>query len=93
MSVHVFGDQTADQIPLLRKIVSTKNNSLVSTFLERASLAIREEVEKLPKSQRTLIPDFLTVSQLVESYAEQGVKLPEIESVLVTVAQLGHFIG
>jgi len=93
MNVHVFGDQTAGQIPLLRKIVSRRDNSLLSTFLERSSAALREEVERLPKSQRDTIPDFLTISQLVEAYVDKGETVPQIESVFVTIAQLGHFIG
>jgi len=93
MNVHVFGDQTADQIPLLRKIFSRRDNSLLSTFLERSGAAVREEIQRLPKSQRDAIPDFLTLSQLVHAYVEKGVKVTQLESVLVTIAQLGHFIG
>ena len=93
MNIHVFGDQTADQIPLLRKIVSRRDNSLLVSFLERASAALREEIERLPKIQRDAIPDFLTISQLVQAYVELGVKVPQLESVFVTIAQLGHFIG
>jgi hypothetical protein len=93
MAVHVFGDQTADQTPLLRKIVNRRDNSLLTTFLERSALAIREENQRLPKIQRDAVPDFLTISQLVEAYGEKESKLPQVESVLVTIAQLGHFIG
>jgi hypothetical protein len=93
MNVFIFGDQTADQVPLLKKIVSRRDNSLLATFLERASLAVREEIQRLPKTQRDAIPDFLTISQLVQLYHEKGLKVPAIESVLVTVAQLGHYIG
>jgi hypothetical protein len=93
MNVLIFGDQTADQISLLRKICSRKDSSLLTTFLERTSVALREEVEALPKIQRAPIPDFLSITQLVEAYQEKGIKVPQIESVLVTIAQLGHFIG
>jgi hypothetical protein len=93
MNVFIFGDQTADQTPLLRRIVSRKDNSLLSTFTERAASALREEVERLPRTQRDAIPDFLTLSQLVQQYHENGVKISQIESSLVTVAQLGHYIG
>ena len=92
-NVLVFGDQTADQYPLLRKVVNRKDNALLSTFMERSSVALREEVSKLPRSQRDQIPDFLTVLQLVEAYQEKGVKVPELESCFVTIAQLGHYIG
>lgn len=93
MNVHIFGDQTADQAQLLRKICGRKDNTLLTTFLERTSVALREEVERLPKIQRGIIPDFLTVSHLVEGYYGQGEKIPEVESALVTIAQLAHYIG
>ncbi|KAF2667193.1 polyketide synthase-like protein [Microthyrium microscopicum] len=93
MNVQIFGDQTADQIPLLRKICSRKDNSLLTTFLERSSAALREEVARLPKSQRDQIPDFLTISNLVSAYHESASKVPQLESVFVTISQLGHYIG
>jgi hypothetical protein len=93
MNVLIFGDQTADQIPLLRKICSRKDNSLLTAFLERTSVALREEIEALPKIQRAQIPDFLTIIQFVEAYCVKEVKVPQVESTLVTIAQLGHFIG
>ena len=93
MDLLLFGDQTADQYPLLRKICNRKDNALLSTFLERVSVALRNEVSKLPRPQRDSIPDFLTVGQLVEAYYEKSLKIPQIESCLVTLAQLAHFIG
>jgi hypothetical protein len=93
MNVLIFGDQTADQAPLLRKLTCRKDNSILASFLERSSVALREEIQRLPKTQREAIPDFLTLGQLVNAYYEKGVKVPQIESTLVTVAQLGHYIG
>lgn len=93
MNVLIFGDQTADQYPLLRKAVLRKDNALLSTFLERASVTLRNETKRLPRSQRESIPDFLSVSSLVEAYYEKGLKIPQIESALVTIAQLSHYLG
>jgi hypothetical protein len=93
MNVLIFGDQTADQTQLLRRIVNRKDNTLLTSFLERAAAAVRDEVEKLPKIKRASIPDFLTISHLIEAYYEKGSKLPQLESCLVTIAQLAHFIG
>lgn len=94
--VLLFGDQTAEQYPLLRKVVLRYQNALVSTFLERVAVVLREEIKKLPRTQRDTVPDFLTVSNLVEAYYEKGLdgfKLPQIESAFVAIAQLGHYIG
>jgi hypothetical protein len=93
MNVLIFGDQTADQKQLLRQIVNRKDSTLLTSFLERAAAAVRDEVEKLPKVKRASIPDFLTISHLIEAYYEKGSKLPQLESCLVTIAQLAHFIG
>lgn len=92
-NILLFGDQTAEQYPLLRKIVLRSKNPLVTSFLERISVVLREEIRKLPRTQRDVIPDFLTVSNLVEAYYEKGLKIPQLESSLVTIAQLGHYIG
>ncbi|KAI9670205.1 MAG: Type I Iterative PKS [Alyxoria varia] len=93
MNVLVFGDQTADQYSILRK-ASLRKNAVITTFLEQVSVALRVEVRRLPRTRRDQIPPFLTVSDLVESYYSPNVrKIPEIESCLVTVSQLSHYIG
>lgn len=93
MNVFIFGDQTADQYPLLRKVSLRRDNALLTSFLEQVSVSLREEVQKLPKSQREAIPDFLTLQHLVEAYYEKGLKIPQLESCFVTISQLAHFIG
>jgi len=93
MNLLLFGDQTADQYPLLRKACTLRSNSALTTFLDRVSVVVREEVQKLPRTQRDPIPDFLTTWDLVEAYYAKGVKVPQLESCLVTVAQLAHYIG
>jgi hypothetical protein len=93
MNLLVFGDQTADQYPLLKRACTWKNNATLTTFLDRISVVLREEVEKLPRTQRAPMPDFLTTWDLVEAYYTKGVKIPQLESCLVTIAQLAHYIG
>lgn len=93
MNTFVLGDQTASQVVFLRKLVTRKDNTLLTSFLERSAIALREEVRKLSKSQRDVIPNFLTLNHLTEIYAEKGIKVPQLESALLTVAQLAHFIG
>ncbi|ORY06003.1 hypothetical protein BCR34DRAFT_604322, partial [Clohesyomyces aquaticus] len=93
MNILIFGDQTADQYPVLRKASIRRNNALLSTFLEQVSVALRQEVQQLPRTQREQIPDFLRFSDLVEAYYAKGLKIPQLESCMVTVAQLAHYIG
>lgn len=92
-NILLLGDQTAEQYPLLRKIVLRTQNALVTSFLERVSAMLRDEIGKLSRNQRDSIPDFMTISNLVESYYEKGDKIPQMESALVSIAQLGHYIG
>ncbi|CAA9962122.1 Polyketide synthase PKS1 [Pyrenophora teres f. maculata] len=93
MNVLIFGDQTADQYTLLRKACTWKNNSTLTTFLDRISVVVREEVQKLPKTQRDQIPNFLTTWDLIEAYYAKGTKVAQLESCMVTIAQLAHYIG
>ncbi|KAF2031853.1 ketoacyl-synt-domain-containing protein [Setomelanomma holmii] len=93
MNLLIFGDQTADQYPLLRKACTWKNNATLTTFLDRVSVVLRDEVQKLPRTQRDKIPDFLTTWDLVEAYYSKGTKVPQVESCMVTIAQLSHYIG
>lgn len=93
MDILLFGDQTAEQGSLLKKVVQKKDNVLLSTFLERVSVVLRDETRQLPRSQRDLIPDFLTIQHLVEAYGEKEHKVPQVESAFVTIAQIAHFLG
>ena len=93
MTLLVFGDQTAAQYPLLRMVCNRKDSPLLTSFLELAGVALREEIQKLPRRQREGIPDFLRISDLVEEYNNDKLRIPAIESVLVTIAQLAYFVG
>ncbi|KAF2838514.1 ketoacyl-synt-domain-containing protein [Patellaria atrata CBS 101060] len=93
MNIHVYGDQTADQYFFLRRVVSRKNNALLTTFLERVGVSLRGEIQRLPRVQRESMPDFLSISHLIENYYEKGVRIPQIDSCLLAIAQLGHYIG
>jgi hypothetical protein len=61
--------------------------------MERAAAALRDEVRKLPRTRREAMPDFLTINNLVDAYFSKGIRVPELESTLVTIAQLAHYIG
>ena len=93
MNVLLFGDQTTDQYPLLRKVITRRDNALLTTFLERTSVALRQEVNRLPRSMRNAIPDFLRIGDLVEAYRNCDRRIPQLESCMVTIAQLSHYIG
>lgn len=93
MQIYVFGDQTVDSRPFLRQICQRKG-LLLTSFLERAGNALYEEVSSLSNIQRGgRIPDFSNVLELVERSSTARLPHPAVESALVCLAQLAHFIG
>ena len=93
MQVYVFGDQTVDSRLFLRQVYQ-RTGILLTTFLERAANAIHEEISSLSSLRRGgQIPDFSNILELVERSSTAGLHHPAIESALVCLAQLAHFIG
>lgn len=92
MEIYVFGDQTADCRSFLKKAVARKEDVLLNVFLEKAAFAIRDEILKLPSDQSN-IPAFATVQELAERYYSNESPNASIESTLVCLSQLTHFIG
>ena len=94
MELYIFGDQTADCRQFLRKVLLRKGNVLLTSFLESAATALREEISQLSDVQyRSRFPSFSNVQELVERYYEEGKPNPAIESAIVCLSQLAHFIG
>ncbi|KAL9111506.1 MAG: hypothetical protein Q9227_003993 [Pyrenula ochraceoflavens] len=92
MEVYIFGDQTADCRTFLSKVFPRKGDILLHSFLERASVALREEISCHP-STKSNIPSFGTVQELADRYYQGNAPNAAIESALVCLAQLAHFIG
>jgi len=93
MHIFLFGDQTADQSSFLPKVFACKDHVLLASFLDRVNVALREEVAQLPRITRQRIPDFSTVQELSLRYHERAEASPAVESTILCVAQLAHFIG
>ena len=92
MEVYIFGDQTADCRSFLTKVFRHKGSLLQDNFLAQASRAIREEISAREHGVNN-IPEFGTVQELADRYYTQDVADPAIESTLVCISQLAHFIG
>lgn len=93
ISFLLFGDQSLDVHAFLAEFCRRGCPSILSkAFLERASYALRQEVDRLPKSERTNIPNFRTLYQLNERYHSQSAKHLGIDSALLCIAQLAHHI-
>ena len=91
--LYIFGDQTASQEQLLKRVSARKDNGLLTAFVQRSTSLLQDEIGALPQRRRARMPDFLTLAHLVETYYLNDTKIPELESALLTIAQLSHFIG
>lgn len=89
--VYLFGDQTGDFDAGLRRLLHSKNNSLVTAFFQRCYHALRQEITKLPPSQRQIFPRFTSIVDLLARYRESGVN-PALESALTCIYELASFI-
>ena len=93
MDFFLFGDQTASQYQFLKRIIFQGRSPVLRSFLEQVAVALRWETDRLPKWRRESVPDFLTLSELVERYSAQQAISEELESSLITLTQLAHYIG
>lgn len=93
MAFLLFGDQSLDTHGFLADFYRRGNPSVLSKeFLRLAGDALRDEIERLPRGERRRIPVFRTLQQLNERYHAQSVKFPGIDSALLCITQLAHYI-
>jgi hypothetical protein len=93
MAFLLFGDQSLDTHGFLADFFRRGAPSVLSKeFLRRAGDALREEVDQLPRVERQKIPLFRTLQQLNERYHAQSIKYPGIDSALLCITQLAHYI-
>ncbi|KAI1389461.1 polyketide synthase [Hypoxylon trugodes] len=93
MAFLLFGDQSLDTHGFLADFYRRGNPSILSKeFLRLAGDALRDEIDRLPRGERRFIPIFRTLQQLNERYHAQTIKFPGIDSALLCVAQLAHYI-
>ncbi|KAF2966958.1 hypothetical protein GQX73_g6613 [Xylaria multiplex] len=93
ISFLLFGDQSLDTHGFLADFLRRGSPSVLSReFLRLAGDALRDEIEDLPRVERQKIPTFRTLAQLNQGYHGQKVKCPGIDSALLCIVQLAHYI-
>ncbi|KAI1372948.1 polyketide synthase [Hypoxylon crocopeplum] len=93
MAFLLFGDQSLDTHGFLAEFYRRGNPSVLSKeFLRLAGDALRDEIDRLPRGERRKIPIFRTLQQLNEKYHAQEIKFPGIDSALLCITQLAHYI-
>ena len=92
MNVLLFGDQGTDYHEKLRQKLQQKNNPLLTTFLERANVAMQEEVAWQPYLMQETMPQFSSLLELVDWFGDSSKSNPAIESALCCMCQIACFI-
>ena len=93
MKILLFGDQTLDPSEHLHsQLLRSRANAILADFILRVETALRNEVAQLPSSERALIPDFITIDELVDRARKSQAAHPAIASALLCISQLVHYI-
>ncbi|KAH7026262.1 polyketide synthase [Microdochium trichocladiopsis] len=93
MSFLLFGDQSLDTHGFLADFFRAGHPGVLAReFLRQVGDALRDEIDALPPIERASIPVFRTLQQLNEKYHAQSSKVPGVDSALLCVAQLAHYI-
>lgn len=93
MTFLLFGDQSLDTHGFLADFIRVgEPGVLAREFLRQVGDALKDEVNSLSWVERASIPIFRTLRQLNEKYYAQSTKVPGIDSALLCVAQLVHYI-
>lgn len=89
--IFLFGDQTYDFVPDLRRLLSCTNKPILSAFLEQSHYVIRAQSNNwLPSAERTSSRSS-SLSHLLQKYCE-GSLSPAFQVSLHALTQLGSFI-
>lgn len=87
-----------DDLPYLARQLHVhskdRHHHILARFIDTATLALREEVRRLPASLQELLPPFATILDLVEYPSlRNGPLSGSIEGSLLCVVELAIFIG
>nr|AGI60157.1 type I polyketide synthase PKS5 [Dolichousnea longissima] len=87
-------DDLQDLLRLLHNHSKDRHHAVLSRFIDEATLAIRDEIRRLPTALKILIPPFETVLNLADhSELRKGPLSGSIDGVLLCVVELATFIG
>lgn len=88
----LFGDLTYDAIAGLKALVAIKENPLLTTFFERTTFMLREEIGFLPYAERRNFVQFINLPELLAKARCAPCLHPALEKALACAHQLGRFI-
>lgn len=89
----LFGDQSLDTHAFLASFFRQHDRGILAkAFLDQTARGLKIEVDRLSKLEQSKLPTFRTLQQLNQRYHEQKTKHPGIDSALLCIAQLAHYI-
>lgn len=93
MRILLFGDQVFDRHTYLRsQLLVGRTNPVLAFFFHRVNLALRREIAQLSPLEARNIPAFSTIEELLDrTYSEPALHVG-VESALLCVSQLAHYI-
>lgn len=93
LDILLFGDQTGDYRSVFRQVLHIKDNTLLTSFFEKAYSALREEVAQQPRAVRDQLSGFTSITDLVARYSDStDAKSNPLESALTCISQIACFI-
>ncbi|TWU71827.1 putative PKS-like protein biosynthetic cluster [Metarhizium rileyi] len=91
--LHLFGDQTIDFVPGLRSLLRIRDGPLLSAFLHKTNLKLRQEITRQSREVRVSLPRFSSIIDLLAAYSTERDSSPILASTLTAIYQLGSFIS
>ena len=94
MAFLLFGDQSLDTYAFLADFCGgAKSPSLLArSFLEQVGTALIKEVDQLSSIERQMVPRFTNVQELNDNYHKHENKNSAVDSALLCITQLAHYI-
>ena len=89
--VFLFGDQTNDFVPDLRKLLSAKDKPLLSAFLEQAHYVVRAQMNTRLPPQERMAARTSSMAHLLQKYADGNLGAA-FQTALHCITQLGCFM-
>lgn len=93
MEVYIFGDQTVHVDSRLQDLLHVSCNNTLTSFLSGGYLALRQEISRLPASERAALPQDETLALLLDSIKKGKRKRhPALEGALLCLYEIGQYI-
>ena len=90
--IFIFGDQTNASDADLRQLLHVNDNSVLKSFFERVTYAVRVEIAHLPTLQQEWFPRFTTLLELLTARRRGTGDNPALGLALLCINQLGRFV-